>query len=117
MEEMLLENEKENEDITSFTHALRANIKINYDLNTLMKSEFVYDVDKEMINEHISDQEYLDIYRKRCETRIIKMKIIYKLYEGVEELTLNEKRYLNEWVKDLMSSKSRNLLNLRDSMV
>ena len=45
---MLMENEMENEDINSLSHALRSNIKINYNLKSLMKTEFLYDVEPDL---------------------------------------------------------------------
>ena len=56
---MLLENEKENEDFGSLSHALEANVRVNYDLKTLIKSEFVYDIEPELIDKSINDDEYL----------------------------------------------------------
>ena len=55
IDRMLLENELENEDITSLTHALRANAKVDYNLKSLIKSEFVYDIEPELIDESLND--------------------------------------------------------------
>jgi len=94
-------------------------VNVKYDMKTLVKSEFVYDVDPELVDGSMSNDEYLAAYRRRAETKLIKSKIIYKLYGSSSEtkvdLTPNEKLYLKQWVKDV--NKGRNLLNLRDSMV
>lgn len=34
-----------------------------------------------------------------------------------EDLSSNEKKYLNKWVKDIQNNKDRNLFNLRDSLL
>jgi hypothetical protein len=56
---MLLENQLENEDNLSLSHQLKTEVKINYDLKSLMKSEFVYDVDPELNDSDISDKIFL----------------------------------------------------------
>jgi hypothetical protein len=57
--DMLLENQLENEDNLSLSHQLKTEVKINYDLKSLMKSEFVYDVDPELNDSDISDKIFL----------------------------------------------------------
>jgi hypothetical protein len=47
---MLIENELENEDLMSLSHSLRTNIKINYDLKSLVKSDNIYDVEPELVD-------------------------------------------------------------------
>ena len=75
---MLLENWTENEDITSLSHHLKSEVKIEYNLRSLMKSEYVYDVDPELIDSEVSDAVFLVQQRKRAEAKLIKAKIIYK---------------------------------------
>ena len=48
-------------------------------MKTLVKSEFVYDVDPELIDKSLSSEEYLEGFRRRAEAKLIKSKIIYKL--------------------------------------
>ena len=76
---MMLENEIENEDLQSLSHQLQSKVKVNYDLKSLMKSEFVYDVDPELVDSELSNTQFLRQQRKRAETKLIKNKIIYKL--------------------------------------
>ena len=110
---MLLENLYENEDTLSLSHHLDSEVQIDYNLPSLMKSEFVYDVDPELINPDISNAEYLFRQRKRAETKLVKSKIIYKVHQG-DELSVHEKKYLKTWISALDKS---NLNNHRDSMV
>jgi|TARA_B110001450_G_C17656324_1_gene495407 hypothetical protein len=76
---MMLENQIENEDIQSLSHQLKSEVKVNYDLKSLMKSEFVYDVDPDLVDSELSNTQFLRQQRKRAETKLIKNKIIYKL--------------------------------------
>jgi hypothetical protein len=52
---MLLQNRDENEDTTSLSHQLETEVKVNYHLNSLMKSEFLNDIDPDLDNQDISD--------------------------------------------------------------
>jgi hypothetical protein len=52
---------------------------VNYNLRTLIKSEFVNDVDPDLSDLSLTHEEYLDLFRRRAETKLIKSKIIYKL--------------------------------------
>lgn len=79
---MLLENEIENEDLHDISHSLRTNVRIDYDLKSLIKSEFVFDIEPELIDESVSNEQYLDISRRRAEAKLIKTKIVYKLHQG-----------------------------------
>lgn len=45
---MLLVNEMENEDFYNLSHALKSNVNISYNLKSLIKSDFVYDVDPDL---------------------------------------------------------------------
>lgn len=80
IDSMLLENEMENEDLLSISHTHRATVKISYDLKSLIKSDNIYDVEPELVDGSITDEQYLDIQRRRAETKLIKSKILYKLY-------------------------------------
>lgn len=71
--------EMKNEDLLNISSPLRTSIKINYDMKSLVKSEFVYDMDPELVDKDLTDEEYLNITRRRAESKLIKMKIIYKL--------------------------------------
>jgi len=86
-------------------------------MKTLVKSEFIYDVEPELLDESVTDAQYLEQSRRRAEAKLIKMKLIHKLYNSTQELTQNESTYLKQWVSDIKVSKERNLLNLRDSML
>jgi len=116
VDDMLLENHIENEDIISLSHQVESEVKVEYNLKSLMKSEFVYDVDPDLVNADISDQAFLSLQRKRAETKLIKAKIIYKVSEG-KPLTTAEKKYLNQWAQDIESNRQVNLLTVRDSML
>jgi len=116
VDDMLLENQIENEDIISLSHQVESEVKVEYNLKSLMKSEFVYDVDPDLVNADISDQAFLSLQRKRAETKLIKAKIIYKVSEG-KPLTTAEKKYLNQWAQDIEGNQQVNLLNIRDSML
>lgn len=76
----------------------------------------MYDVDPELVDKTITDEEYLEKYRRRAEAKMIKSKIIFKINAG-SDLSPNEKTYLKQWVADIKERKDRNLGNLRDSMV
>jgi hypothetical protein len=86
-------------------------------MKTLVKSEFIYDVEPELLDEGLTDEQYLEQSRRRAEAKLIKMMLIHKLYNAGGDLTANEKAYLKQWVNDIKQSKERNLLNLRDSML
>ena len=62
-----------------------------------MKSEFVYDVDPDLQNPNMSDFAYLELQRKRAETKLIKSKIIYKQHHDLQ-LSESESKYLKIWV-------------------
>lgn len=81
-----------------------------------MKNDFFYDVDEDIKDKNISDVEFLQIQRRKAETKLIKSKIVYKCYEG---LTLNdkEKKYLKAWLSDLQENEERNFFNLKNSML
>jgi hypothetical protein len=66
-------------------------------MNSLMKSEFIYDVDPDLTDSSISDLQFLNLQRRRSETKLIKSKLIYKLSESIS-LTDLEKSYLKKWM-------------------
>jgi hypothetical protein len=114
---LLMEEENRNEDLLQLSNAgVKTHLEIKYDIRTLIKSESVHDVEPELVDKNITDEEYLEQFRRRAEAKIIKSKIIYKLNEKIE-LSANEKQYLRLWVSDIKDRKDRNLGNLRESMV
>ena len=117
VEDLLLQEEYRNEDLMDVSSSLRSHIDVKYDLKTLVKSEFVYDMEPELEDPTLTSEQYLEQYRRRAESRLIKSKIILKLWQAGgarADLTVNERLYLKKWVDDLQT---RNLLTLRDSMV
>lgn len=96
---------------------LKTEVNVHYDMRTLVKSEFIYDVDPDLsVEAGLSAEEYLALSRRRAEAKLIKSKIIYKINQG-QDLSVNEKNYLKQWVSDIRVGKNRNLMNLRDSML
>ena len=116
VDDMLLENHEENEDTTSLSHHLGTELEIKYNLQSLMKSEQVYDVDPELIDPEVSDIVFLANQRRRAETKLIKNTIIYKLDQG-HKLSANETQYLNQWTNLMQKSSDYNLSNHRDAML
>ena len=116
LDDMLLENQESNEDTFNLSSHLESEINIEYNLQSLMKSDQVYDVDPELIDPDMSDTAFLQKQRLRAETKLIKSRIIYKLDQG-HQLSQPEKEYLQEWTKLLKSNSTYNLLNHRDVMV
>lgn len=112
-----MQEEMRNEDLLELSSSLKSHAQVSYDMGTLVKSEFVYDIDPELVDSEMSHEEYLDSHRRRAEAKLIKSKIIYKLRDAKAELTPLERQYLKQWVNDLKTGKERNLMNLRDSMV
>ena len=60
IDNMLLENEMENEDMLSLSHSLRVNVKISYDLKSLLKSDNIYDVEPDLIDVSLTNEQYLN---------------------------------------------------------
>lgn len=79
IENMLMAEENRNDDINDLSAALKSSVNVKYDMRTLVKSENVYDIEPELVDNTISDEEYLDLFRRRAEAKLIKSKIIYKL--------------------------------------
>ena len=119
IDSLLMEEENRNEDLLQLSNAgVKTHLEVRYDIRTLVKSETVHDVEPELVDRALTDEAYLEQYRRRAEAKLIKSKIIYKLSEKAsEELSANEREYLRQWVADVRDRKDRNLANLRDSMV
>ena len=117
IDSLLMEEDNKNNDLLQLSNAgVQTHLSVNYDLRTLIKSEQVYDVEPELVDKTVTDEEYLESYRRRAEAKLIKSKIIFKVNTG-SDLSSNEKIYLKQWVADIKERKDRNLGNLRDSMV
>jgi hypothetical protein len=97
IEDMLIENYRENEDFISLSHQLKSEVKIDYDLKSLMKSEKINDVDPELLDEEVSDSVFLFNQKRRAEAKLIKTKILYKQDRGID-LTPIEKKYVEAWL-------------------
>ena len=117
MDKILLDIEIKNEDLMDLSSSMPSNVNVTYDMKSLIKSEFVYDVDPDLENSGLTGEEFLELTRRRSETKLIKLKIIYKLYNTDHQLTGNEKNYLAAWIKSIKQDQHTNLLNLRDSML
>lgn len=112
-----MEEENQNHDLLQLSNAgVQTQLSVKYEIRTLVKSEQVYDVEPELVDKSVSDEDYLERYRRRAEAKLIKSKIIFKVNTG-SELSSNEKIYLKQWVADIKERKDCNLGNLRDSMV
>lgn len=48
IDDVLLDIERTNEDLFDLSSSLKQRVKINYDMKSLVKSEFIYDVDPEL---------------------------------------------------------------------
>ena len=95
IDELLLQDENRNEDLLQLSNAgVQTHLDIKYDIRTLVKSESVNDIEPEVIDRSLSDEQYLELFRRRAEAKLIKSKIIYKLNEKTTELTKNELEYL-----------------------
>ena len=118
IEDILLADELKNQDYLDISSAgLKTEVNVRYDMRTLVKSEFVNDVDPDLtVEAGLTSEEYLALSRLRAETKLIKSKIIYKINQG-QSLSANEKTYMKQWVGDIRTGKDRNLMNLRDSML
>ncbi len=101
MDKILLDIEIKNEDLMDLSSSMPSNVNVTYDMKSLIKSEFVYDVDPDLENSGLTGEEFLELTRRRSETKLIKLKIIYKLYNTDHQLTGNEKNYLTAWIKSI----------------
>lgn len=116
LDDMLMQNRNENEDFTSLSHHVNSEVKVQYDLKSLMKSDTVYDVDPELNDADLTDAEFLARQRRRAETKLIKSRIIYRMHHDLP-LSSAEDRYLQQWLSALTESTEINILNHRDSML
>jgi len=64
---VLLEERMRNEDLINISSPLEQNIRVNYDMKTLVKSEQIFDIDPDLVDQGISDVEYLRLARRRAE--------------------------------------------------
>ena len=53
---MLLENQFENDDVNVLSASLKTHTKINYNLKSLMRSEFIYEVDPDLLDQSLDDK-------------------------------------------------------------
>jgi len=91
---MLLENKIQNDDRFNMAMVFDYETKLTYNLESLMKSRDV-PVDPELISS--TPAALLTYSRLKCEVKLIKAKIVFKVYQGLE-LSQNESKYLKEWV-------------------
>lgn len=82
IDDMLLENREENEDSISLMNQFDTTIDINYNIGSLIKSQHVYDVDPDIDNADLTDEAFLNLQRRRAESKLIKSKIILKMNQG-----------------------------------
>lgn len=113
----MLSEEMNNQDLFDLSSAgLKSEVNVKYDMRTLIKSEFIYDMDPDLSKESgLSAEEYLQLSRRRAEAKLIKSKLIYKVNQGLA-LSNNEKTYMKQWVSGILND-STTLLNLRDTML
>jgi hypothetical protein len=79
MDDILLAKNRENEDSISLSHALTSRVKINANLKSLMQTQSQGNF--ELLQEGISDEDFLNYKRRVAETTLIKSKIVYKLHK------------------------------------
>jgi hypothetical protein len=79
MDDILLAKNRENEDSISLSHALTSRVKINANLQSLMQTQSQGNF--ELLQEGISDEDFLNYKRRVAETTLIKSKIVYKLHK------------------------------------
>lgn len=80
LEDILLKQEKENEDIIQLSQSLKTFLKIDTDLKPLGVLDQSY---SDKIRDGFNDEQFL--HRERCvaESRLIKTRILYKLNEEI----------------------------------
>lgn len=93
LEEILQKQEKENEDVINLSQALKSTVKVNIDVQSLGVLDQRTSVKQ---NESISDEAFLAHERCLAESRLIKTKLAYKLYEDLP-LSKAETKYLDAW--------------------
>jgi hypothetical protein len=89
---MLLSRSFENEDYFSLGHSIPKHTKIDVDVKSLLKTEFLNEKDPLLDDKSVSDQEFLHKHRLLAESKLIKSKILFKLHYG-KQLTENETKY------------------------
>lgn len=114
IEEMLIENERENEDNFNLGSMMKNRIRLDYDMKSLMRSEFIQEVDPDVANQTMTDEQFLSKQRRRAEQKLIKSKIIYKSHNEIP-LSNQETRYLQAWIDEIKSGKSIN--SIGDSLL
>ena len=77
LEEVLLAEERKNEDNFSLSHGLRARAKIISDIGSLLPP--ARSNPETVFEKQMSDEEFLDYKRRLAETNFIKSKILYKV--------------------------------------
>jgi hypothetical protein len=88
-----MKHEKENEDELNLSRALKSHVKVHVDVQSLGVLDQRTSVKQ---NKSISDEDFLARERCLAESRLIKTKIAYKLYEDLP-LSSAEKNYLDAW--------------------
>lgn len=64
---MLIENDKENEDNFNLGKTMTNRIRIDYNMKSLIRSEFIQDVDPDVANQTMTDEQFLSKQRRRAE--------------------------------------------------
>jgi len=111
---MILERSFENEDYFAVGYSIPKYTKIEIDLPSLMKTEFLSDKESEIVDQGVSAEEYLYLSRRRAETKLIKSKILHKLHYSTK-LTENEENYKKQWMQDLKEKKT--IISAKDSLL
>jgi len=96
LEDLLYNYDKGKEDYTNLSQALRNTLQVSIDLDSIKALQ-----DKStasVIDSDLSDQEFLDLERRRAETLLIKSRIAYKVNDD-KVLSTAEQTYLSEWMK------------------
>lgn len=59
IDKVLIEERMKNEDLINLSSSLKQSVNVKYDMGSLVKSEFVYDMEPELIDKELSDHEYM----------------------------------------------------------
>jgi len=94
LDDILMKQERVNEDNFSLSHALKVRVRVNADTKSLLpppkkSPETVFETE-------LTDSQFLDYRRRRAETLLIKSKILHKVDKDIA-LTPNEHAYLQQW--------------------
>ena len=87
--------ERGKEDHINLSHSLRNSLKVSIDHETLKLSQDRSST--RLSDEGVSDDQFLDLQRRRAETLLIKSKIVYKLHQD-KQLSTAESNYLYQWM-------------------